>query len=448
MNPLGIRVDPRYRIVAESRIVENLLLAGWNFELRDGERERATREAVAALNRCVALGLPFVRGLHGERRFDAPEVTNFIKAASVEGRDRFWDDRIIATGRRLVADHHGDGTKGSPTLSPSALGPRTFRVTLSREFNTAGWPSDKHMRVRLPLPLEDESLRGLEIVPDLPRDVDAEAIIAPGRLDVRLPVPSEGTLTLAATLSFTAYPTVPASPAAPLVAADFELYTRPNEGLATISPRIRTLARSLAGSLTDPWRVVERFWNYLLDRMYLGMIRYDDLDARHPADTALDSGWFDCQLGSALLVALCRAEGIAARVVAGHLLYPTAPVYHYWVEIAIEGRGWVPADLGCADLSSMGRDREWRDYFLGQLDYRMKTQYLPHLFTGNPSVRFPPAWHILARPLRTGAEIGYYAYDSGALIYADRVGVERGPTTAGSGEASAGAGSIMNAGPL
>ncbi|MEO8304048.1 MAG: transglutaminase domain-containing protein [Betaproteobacteria bacterium] len=448
MNPLGIRADPRHRTVLESRIVESLLLAGWNFELRAGERARALPEAVAALNRCVERGLPFAQGVGGERRFDPPEVVNFIKSMSLDGRDSFWEDRIVATGRRLVADHHGESAKVSVPPAPKALGPRAFHVTLVREFNPAGWAVGGRVRVRLPLPLEDEGLRDLIVVPDLASDIGAQITIAPGRLDVRLPVPREGTLTLGAHLSFTAYPTFPVAHAAPLAPAEIELYTRTNEGVASISPRIRTLAEGLAGGLKDPWQVVLRFWNYLLDRWKLGMVRYNELDARHPADTLLDTQWYDCQLGSGMLVALCRASGIPARIVSGYLLYPTAPVYHYWAEVAIEGRGWVPVDSICADLSSMGRDRAWRDYFLGQLDYRMKTQCLPRLFTGNPSVRFPPAWHILSRPEPAGVEIGYYACDSGELIYADRVGVERGPATPVSDELPPDAVSRMNAGPL
>src|SRR6202007_979669 len=112
--------------------------------------------------------------------------------------------------------------------------------------------------------------------------------------------------------------------------SEFELYTRPSEYLIRITPRIRALADALAGPLRDPWMVVLRFWHFLLDRPNSGVIHYDELDRRHPMDWVVDNGWHDCWLGSGLLAALCRARGIAARIVSGYLLYPKFPSFHYW----------------------------------------------------------------------------------------------------------------------
>ena len=53
---------------------------------------------------------------------------------------------------------------------------------------------------------------------------------------------------------------------------------------------------------------MQRFWDFILDRLISGIMHYDELDVPYPADQVLDSGWFDCQLGSALLAALCRAR--------------------------------------------------------------------------------------------------------------------------------------------
>ena len=86
--------------------------------------------------------------------------------------------------------------------------------------------------------------------------------------------------------------------------------------LIRISPRIRTLAAELAGSAQGPWATVQRFWDFILDQLISGIMHYDQLDVPYPADQVLDAGWFDCQLGSALLAALCRARRIPARLVA------------------------------------------------------------------------------------------------------------------------------------
>jgi len=103
-------------------------------------------------------------------------------------------------------------------------------------------------------------------------------------------------------------------------------------------------------------------------------IHYDQLDPVCPADWALKQGWYDCQLGSALLVALCRARQIPARMVSGYVLQVTAPTYHTWLEAWIDGRGWVPFDLASWDLSVCDRDERWRHYYFGCLDHRMAVQ--------------------------------------------------------------------------
>lgn len=425
MKRLGIKVGARYRTVEEARIIELLLLCGWAFEVRADGRASAEREATEALNRWVGLGLPFERSDGGKRCFDAAEVANFLKWVGIHDRDPFWEERFVTTGRRLVWDFHpGEPTRSMPP-PPIVLGPQRFSVTLRREFNLQGCTPGARVRLRLPLPLEDGALRDLKVVSIPPPDIEVEFAIAPGRLDARLLVPRKRTVTLAVQVGFTAYPTIPGQQLAPLPPSEIELYTRPSEGLIQISPQVRALAAELAGSAREPWALVRGFWNFMLDRLTCGVVHYDQLDIVPPTDWVLETGWFDCHLGSALLVALCRAKGIPARIVGGYLLYSPSPSPHFWAEVWMEGRGWVPLDTICSDLSARGRDRPWRDYFAGQLDYRMKTQCFPRFFNSTPTIRLPQAWHMLARPDGEGAEIGFFANDSGSLVYRDGISVRR-----------------------
>jgi transglutaminase-like putative cysteine protease len=447
-SPLGIRPDRRYRTVEESRIVDQLLVFGWAFERRAAERARAAREARIALDRLVDQGLPFERRDGPERLFDPAEVLNYIKWAALRHGDPLWRERFVATGRRLVAEHHGGAVQTASPQSPGLLGPRRFRVTLAREINLSGRAPGGRVRVRLPLPLEDAYLSDLSIV-RAPRSADDVGVdITPGRLEVRMTVPADATTTLAAELSFIACPTGPTVSPTPLTPAEGLLYTHPNEGIAAIGPKVRALAADLAGDLREPARIVEGFWNFLHDRLIFGGVHYDELDERHPTESVLHAGWYDCHLGSALLVALCRARGIPARIVAGYLLCSAAPTYHYWAEVWLEDRGWFPLDSICADLSAMGRDVAWRNHFFGQLDYRMKTECLPRLFTGNPAVRFPRAWYLLTRIEGEGVDVGFFATDTGALIYRDRIEVHRDASPDARGDLGQGSDSRTNAGPL
>ena len=426
MIPIAIRADARYRIVGESRIVELLVLCGWAREVQRGERARAAQAATVALDRWIGAGLPFARSQDGERRFDPAEIINFMKYTALRDGDPFWEERFVATARALTLEFHSlESTSGAPP-SPASLRGERFSVTLRREFDLGNAQAGARTLLRLPLPLEDHALRDLRISTLAPPDVDVDFTIEPGRLDARLSAVPGRAITLGVHVSFTAYPTLPDAPASPLAASEVDLYTRPSEGLIKVSPRIRALAAELAGAERDPWKVVRRFWNFMLDELTIGVLHYDELDPSNPSDRVLETGWFDCQLGSALLIALCRARDIPARMSSGYLLYSANPGQHYWLEIWTDARGWLPIDTISSDLSIRGRDPLWRDYFFGCLDYRMKTQCLPRLFNQNPGMPFPPAWHVLTRAADEGIEIGFFANDSGALVYRDRVSVRRG----------------------
>jgi Transglutaminase-like superfamily len=422
--PLGIRTSARYRTVAQSRMVEMLLVYGWLFDVEDGHRSASEKEVVAALDQWVAAGLGFEQSAGGERSFDPAEVINFAKWRGIEHADTVWRDRLTDVGRRRVVGMHAGTASLTRPPPASALGPGRFTVMLHREFDLTAAQPGSTVLLRLPLPLEDAALRELSIEPLAPPDLDVDFKVWTGRLDARVRAPSQSALTLGVRVSFVAHPNAATPPTETLSAAELALYTRSNEAIVVVSPRIRALAARLAGPELKPGVAVQRFWNFILDEFTCGVVHYDELDSAYPTDWILDSGWFDCHLGSALLVALCRARGIAARMISGYLLY-ASPSYHYWAEVRLEDR-WAPFDLLASDLSMRGRDPAWRDYFAGALDYRMKTQCLPRTFNFTPSVRFPPAWHQLLRAEPHGTEIHIFDIETGKLVYRDRIFVERG----------------------
>jgi hypothetical protein len=57
----------------------------------------------------------------------------------------------------------------------------------------------------------------------------------------------------------------------------------------------------------------------MIDELACGPVHYDQVTPATPCDWVLESGWYDCQLGSAFLVALARARGIPARIVGGYV---------------------------------------------------------------------------------------------------------------------------------
>jgi hypothetical protein len=354
-----------------------LLLAGFAFE---GDLSRARRTVIRALNRWVDQGLGVQTGPGGDRRFDPVEVVIFLKKAGLEHGDSFWPDRYIETGRRLVG-----GLPGAPS--------QLFNVEFRRSFFLRDTPVGKAMRVRAPLPLSSAHGHILELATFIEGAPHARLLVADGRLEARFAAEGQSEVTLGAACRIGgADHGVPAGGIhAP------QDYLKPVEGLIAVSPAVRQLAQRLVGDRPSGQGAIRAFWNYMMDELACGPIHYDQVDPIGPCDWVLRSGWYDCQLGSALFAALCRSQGIPARLLSGHVLYAQAPTNHYWAEVWVEERGWTPFDFLSWDLSRGGRDPLWREHFFGRIDHRMVMQRLPYEFTGALGVAVPTAWHILQR---------------------------------------------------
>ncbi len=398
---LGVRFSDGYRTVAESRILDTLLLGGWAYEQGKPEAIAATRQA---LDRWIDMGLGVRLGPTGERLFDPVEVLNVLKKLGLEDRDRFWADRYVHTGRRLVTDFMAN-TKQS------------VRVDFKRAFNLGANLIGKGLRLRAPLPLRSVHGESFEVEALVDGSPGAQLRVSDGRLEARLTVLNEGTVTLGAKLAFSS--AVMSSPAA---VPPFSPYLKSHEGLVSVTDQVNALAHSLAGPGADRNSVVRAVWNYMMDELICGAVHYDQIPAEGPCDWILQTGWYDCQLGSALFVALCRARGIPARIIGGHVLYRRAPTNHYWAEVWLEEKGWTPFDFLSWDLSLGGRDLQWRDHFYGRIDDRMVTQVLPFEFTGALGVTLPNVWHILQTVKGSGVEISLVALNTEPL-YSDIVSI-------------------------
>lgn len=428
--------DQRYRTIDEERIVQLLLVTGWRFAVRAGRHDTASAEARAGLERLVQLGLPFRIAAAG-RLFDPVEVANFVVWSHFHHGERLWEDFFVATARREIWEPFPRSGDCNTPPCWDALGPRRYDVSIRRTFNLrgnhcsnlVGRRPGRRVRLRLPAPIVASGLDDLKIEFVPPHGVVAAAVHSPGRLDVSLDIPEDGEVSIGLKASFTAAPyggnRNAETPAASLMPEERELYTRPNEGLVKTSALVGRLAAELAGDDGDHSRIVRRFWDFIFGELTCGAIHYDALDPARPLDWVVEHGWYDCRVGSALMVALCRARQIPARLVTGYTLHPAAPGFHTWLEVWLDDRGWIPLDFECWVLSVAGRDADWRDFFFGRLDHRMVVELPPRLFGGLGDIRLPARWHMLLAQTDLGSALTFENVDTGSLVYRDDIAVER-----------------------
>jgi hypothetical protein len=417
----GILTEDRYRTVGEQQIVDMLLVAAFVYELEQTQRASLIARISSALDTWIGLGLGYRISDRGERMFDPVEVVNRMKWAGYHGYDDFWINHFVATGRAFLREW--DSVPKSQPPEFKRRGPARFSLHLTRIFNLSGIDVGQKMRLRLPLPLSQAS-HEIEIEPIIPADLSARITRSEGRLDFQFAVPSDPNVNLAAKISFTTDGYSKDDLTDGSASNGKDVYLRTGEGLIRVTPRIQALSQTLAGPGGNQLANATAFFRHIVDEFMCGMVHYDQVDTDAPGDWVLDSGWYDCQLGSALFVSLCRAHGIPARIMSGHMLYRLAPGFHYWAEVWIDEQGWTPFDFLNWDLSLGGRDADWRNCFVGAIDYRMVTQCFPLAFTGPMSVRFPSAWHLINAPCRGGMEINFTEL-SGKLIYCDRIASQR-----------------------
>ena len=422
----------RAQIVDEPRLHAMLLLGGWVHSLDDPDRARlAANEAQAVIDALVAAGLPHVAG--GEhRRFDAYQATNAVRWAGRHARSGalrdVWHERFVATGRRTAA-----------TLARHAR-PQRFSIVLRRTIAVHADHGDP-VRIRVPIPLEDggQSAIAVEAVtqnlvePLRHGDGWAEARVRPQSGAGGHPPlsPRSGTAELAIRVGVTVAPVQPVIEPERIRLADVdpekaELYGRRRDGLIVVTPAIASLAAELAGSIHDPWSVLKRFWRFLFTRLQIGPLYHATLPAADPLAALIDGGWADCYAATALLVALCRASGIPARMVGGYFLYPCSPTNHYWAEVLLPPFGWVPFDLSCWEFAAGDPDDPvWADYFFGWVDPRLVTERLPRQFTSRRGLAVPRDVVLLqAAVAGGGVDLSVYGVTPPAFVYSDRVEVD------------------------
>ncbi len=403
-------------------MLKMLVLEAWVVAWAEGRREQALAAAGAALATAVASGLGYGRSPAGERLFDPVEADHFLDWSAMVGSDRTWLDSLEATNSALV-DEFRDRRRS--VQAPAGGGAR-FAVSLRRTFDLRRLPAVARARLRMPLPLKCEYHPEVSVTALLPAGPGVDATLTDGRLELRLDRPADPIVTIGADIELMAQLPGARPVGGQLPAAERQVYLRTSDGLIQVTPAIRVLAERLAGS-APPDVAVSAIAAHMSARLRFDFVRYDEIDRKAPGDWVIENGYHDCQLCAALLVALCRARGIPARMVAGNYLYRLSPTSHNWVEIWLDDRGWAPLDILHRERHrpEAGQGVPWWSQFAERGDYRLVSQRLPLSFTGPMSIRFPPVWQMLHAPTLDGVAIRYVDVSDGALVYQDDIAVKR-----------------------
>jgi hypothetical protein len=384
-----------YRSVPEDVMIELLILEGDPY---NSNIQAAQKEARIALEGSIASGLGVRTTPSGQRLFDPVEVSFVLKTVTGLGRDNYWRNRMVPTLRRFVAD-----------LAETPDQP--VSMSYRRRFYTGELQPDRPLRLRVPLPL-NERYSNLIIDPTFPENT-IQHRMSDGRLEVRVSPGPEPYIDVAAEFSF-ANRNMSRSLSLP---ADFDIFLKHKDGLVVASEPIQALSKHLSRSDHSDTRV-RAFWNFVMDEFLFCPVHYDQVPADRPLDWVLETKTYDCQLASALFVALCRASNIPARIVGGNFLYKRSPTNHYWAEVWLENSGWTPFDFLSWDLSEGSTSEPWHDHFFGHLDSRLISECLPLAFLGSVGVPIPSKWHILRRVVADGVLVRLEGLD-GKPIYDD-----------------------------
>jgi hypothetical protein len=415
--------NPLRRRIPEQTIVAVLALDGWGADWIGGRADEALACGRDALAKAIEAGAGYAVTPCGGRLFDSIEVDDFLQWREDLGEAPFWSDRTRRTREALVASTRaGDRPGPGPSARPPT--PTRFTVLLERTFDLRRFARGRPVRLRVPTPLSGDYHDAITVTHSIPPELGAAISTSEGRLDIRLDVPVDPVVSVAARFDFVGHAPAPDGGDVRLSDREREIWLRPEEGLIGVTPSVSALAWRLAGS-KDPAAAVATFASYLSDRFRFRQVRYDEL-VGSPCDWALDTRTYDCLLCSALMAALCRARGIPARMVTGHYLSRLCSARHAWVEIGIDGLGWAPLDILHHErrANDYPEHEDWWFHFKRRWDYRMVFERLPLTFTGPMSIRFPKLWTMVTLPDPRGTVIRHIDLADGSLIYQDRISVD------------------------
>jgi len=152
------------------------------------------------------------------------------------------------------------------------------------------------------------------------------------------------TITITQEISFTANPFTTPIDTSKVEKYDtnseiYKEYTKPSQKVESDDSEIVAMAKNIVGNETNPYKKANRIYGWVVKN-----ITYEVQDQELGARYAFYNRKGDCTEFSTLFVAMCRSQGIPARLVHGYLYSSDTSAGHMWAEFYLPPYGWVPAD--------------------------------------------------------------------------------------------------------
>ena len=147
----------------------------------------------------------------------------------------------------------------------------------------------------------------------------------------------------------------PRFPVHPSTDPELARYLRPEDGVESDDPAIVAKAQELARGTTTTWQAARAVADWVHRN-----IAYEITAGGARACLGTRQG--DCGPQTRLVMAMCRALGIPARMVGGLMYSGGRFGQHYWAEVYLGEAGWVPLDATAGEFADLDAThiRLWR----------------------------------------------------------------------------------------
>lgn len=149
----------------------------------------------------------------------------------------------------------------------------------------------------------------------------------------------------------------------------YKVYTAPDACIPSGEQAIVSLAKTIVGKETNPYKQARHIYDYMVDNYkLLQQLQPKDISSLQLLDLLQGDG-YDFAI---IFTALCRAAGIPAIPISGILVDNAKNGQnHWWAEIYLESFGWLPVDVALAaglNFTLPSEIENPREFYFGNLD--------------------------------------------------------------------------------